>query len=260
MTIEQDHIARRLVPTYPEYTTIYDPRMQNYSPYAEIFKKLGPYYADAGPGWIMVSNDHVDEVIKILDSYPENPEAEQANPQKSPFENFVNDRVKDLSLEPQQDIERLRRELEAKQKRLEALEEAKKIIGSLKKLSEPIKIESPTLAKAVSDLLTRKYRSEREESIKSSCIYSLYTNLGSWGNGAKTGVAIHKIRIPEWDREFFLFRQFVEEDSKLVIIASTMLEIKAHLEFERLHRTDFLWEHDHHYNELLSFLDQETTA
>lgn len=54
-----------------EYSTIYDPRIENYPGTHPLKHELSKFMADAGPKWIHIKTDQLEEVEAILDKYPE---------------------------------------------------------------------------------------------------------------------------------------------------------------------------------------------
>ncbi len=61
-----------------KYTTIWDPRIENYDGTNPLFHELSPKCVDQGPKWVIIPNDLLDEVEAILNKYPESPETEEA--------------------------------------------------------------------------------------------------------------------------------------------------------------------------------------
>lgn len=53
------------------YTSIYDPRIENYPPDHPMMDALRIHGADWGANWIMVANEVSDATEAILDAYPE---------------------------------------------------------------------------------------------------------------------------------------------------------------------------------------------
>lgn len=70
--------SRKLVKK-EKYTTIYDPRIENYPGTHPLFHELSPKSADQGPKWVMVPNELLEEAEAILDKYPEQFEENQNN-------------------------------------------------------------------------------------------------------------------------------------------------------------------------------------
>lgn len=72
----KENRGRRIVEKL-EYSTIYDPRLNNYPEGHRLFLLLAPRCADQGVGWILVANNMLKEVEDILDSYPEKPVSQE---------------------------------------------------------------------------------------------------------------------------------------------------------------------------------------
>lgn len=70
---DEEKTGNRKIIYAKEYIRIYDPRISKYPASHQMFHDLQDYLSDAGGEWIQVKVEKMQEVITILDHYPEEP-------------------------------------------------------------------------------------------------------------------------------------------------------------------------------------------